>query len=53
MEKDKVRMTFDFNELDTSSVLEWIKKVEEIFQESKKKKLLENRKEYDHVIELM
>ena len=46
-------MTFELNELNIDFISEWIKKVEEIFQESKKKRLSENKREYDHVIELI
>ena len=46
-------MTFELDELDIDFISGWIKKVEEIFQKSEKKRLLESRREYDHVIEFI
>ena len=53
MEKSKIRMIYELNELETDSVPKWMKEVEEIYQEQKGKELSESRGEYDHVIEFI
>ena len=53
MEKSKVRITYEINNMETSPIPEWIKEVEDICQEKKRKKLLKSRREYDHAIELI
>ena len=45
-------MTYEINNLKINLISEWMKEIEEICQEQERKKLLENRREYDYVIEL-
>ena len=46
-------MTFELDELNTGFIPEWIREIKEIFQESEKRRLPENKREYDYVIELI
>ena len=52
MEKDKIYMTYEIDNLETDLISEWMKEIKEICQEREREKLLESKKEYDHVIKL-
>ena len=45
-------MIYEINNLKTSSIPEWMRKVKKVCQKQERDNLLENKEEYDHTIEL-